>query len=101
MKEGALKQDKTIFCDLFGYSPETKILELLLEGRELEYTLNDIIKAVHVNRKRAYQILNFYAKKGIIQKSKQVKHLKFYKINAQREEIKLLERLFDKMVKAS
>lgn len=99
MKGEALKQDKTIFCDLFGYSPETKILELLLEGRELEYTLNDIIKSANVNRKRAYQILNFYAKKGIIQKSKQIKHLNFYKINTQRDDIKLLEKLFDKMIK--
>lgn len=98
MNQILLEKDKTKFCDIVGYSPETKILELLLEGREIEYTFNDVVKALGVNRQRAYQILRLYQKVGIIIESKRVKHISMYKLNRQNSEVKLLIKMFDNII---
>ena len=93
-----LQKDRTIFCEFLGYSPETKILELLLEGRENEYTFNDIVNALGVNRKRAYEILNMYLKVGIVKESNRVKHITFYRLNKNEMEVKTLIKLFDTLL---
>lgn len=93
-----LETDKTIFCNIFGYSPESKILEYLMEVRNNKFTFNDIVRAVGLNRKRAYEILRYYLEVKIIEKSDKIKHIQFYNINNKKEEIKLLIKIFDKIV---
>lgn len=93
-----LKRDKTILCDLIGYSPESKIIEYLLEIREHEFTFNDIVTALSLNRKRAYEILRLRLKQGIVEKSKKVKHIQFYKLNRKNQIVKILIKLFDSLI---
>ena len=90
-----LKKDKTIFCDFLGYSPESKILEYMLEVRELDFTFNDIVLGIGVNRKRAYAILKSHLKNKVLIPSRQVKHIKFYKLNVKNPRIKILTKLFN------
>lgn len=90
--------DKTKFCDIFGYSPESKILEYLLEVREEKLTFNDIVNAIGVNRKRAYEILKFYLKSNIIEKSDKIKQIQFYKLNVKNQQVKTLMKLFDNII---
>lgn len=91
-------EDQTLFCEFFGYSPESKILEYLLELRDNKFTFNDIVNAIGLNRKRAYEILKNYLEKGIISHSDKVKHIQFYALNKNKEENKLLIKLFDKVI---
>ncbi|MBI4159301.1 hypothetical protein HY500_03520 [Candidatus Woesearchaeota archaeon] len=94
-----LQKDKTLFCDLLGYSPESKIVEYLLEIREDRFTFNDVVIAVGLNRKRAYAILRNHLKIGLIEKGEKVKQIQFHKLNKKDERVKLLSKLFDKIIK--
>lgn len=89
---------KTKFCDVIGYSPESKILELLLEGRGYEYTMTDIVNGVAINKKRGYEILHDYIKKKILIKTKKVKHFQFYQLNKTNPRVKMLLRFFDEVI---
>ena len=95
---GTLMKRKDIFLDFVGKSPKSKILGTLLIGREEEYTLNDIIRATNVNRQKAYKILNDMVKKRIIIPSNKVKNIQFYKLSTDKDEVKLLIHLFDKLI---
>lgn len=94
----ALKKDKTIFCDFFGYSPESKILEYLMEFGEIGFTFNDVVTSVGLNRQRAYIILRRLLVKGIIRKGKKVKNSQLYKLNRRKAEVKHLEAIFAIMI---
>jgi len=89
---------KTIFLDFIGKNPKSKILEVLLIGREEEYTLNDIVRATNVNRQKAYQILNDMIKTGMIVPSNKVKNIQFYKLSEDNKKVKLLVTFFDKLI---
>lgn len=90
---------ETKFKEVLGESPEIKILELLIEGRDFEYTLNDIVTGAKVNRNRAYEILRSYIKLGVIEKAKTVKNFIFYQLNKDKKEVKLLIQTYDTIVK--
>ena len=93
-----LGRDRTYFCDFIGYSTESKILEYLLELRDIEFTFNDIITALSISRQKAYQILNYLFKEEIIIKSRKVKHISFYKLNTKNKQIKIMIQLFDSIL---
>ena len=88
---------ETMFLEFLGSSLKTKMLELLVVGRDLEYTLNDIVRGSRVNRKRAYYLLNEMIKHKTIVRSKTVKNLRFYRLNTKKAEVKTLIRLFDQL----
>ena len=88
----------TIFLEFIGKNIKTKIFHVLLIGREEEYTLNDIIRSAKVNRHSAYIILNDMVNKEIIIPSMRIKNYQFYKLNVKIEEVKLLIKLFDKLI---
>ena len=91
-----MQNDK--FKAVLGNSPEVKILELLIEGREFDYTFNDIIRGSKINRNRAYPLLGSHLKQGLIIESRKVKNLTFYKLNIHKKEIKLLLEIYDSLV---
>lgn len=97
---GAMKgeTDKTLFCDYLGYTPNTKILELLIEGRNEEYTFNQIIQILGVNKQIAYRVLKFYLAKKFIVKSKKVRHIQLYKLNKQDKKVRSMINLFDRLL---
>jgi len=89
---------KTKFRTIMGNSPEMKILELLMTGRNFEYTKNEIVKGAKVNRSRGFQIIKMLTKKRYLIVASKVAHLESYKLNPKSKEVKLLTRLFDTII---
>jgi len=89
----------TKFRNIIGNSPEAKIIELLLEGRELEYTHNDIIRGARVSRQRGYKILRDFSEKGILIKTVKAKQIQLHKLNIKDYRVKKLKELFDYLIK--
>ena len=86
--------ERTIFTDLIGYTPESRILELLINGRNEEYTFNKIAIALGINRQACYQILNYYRDIDLIIKTKKIRQCQYYRINKKDTRAKLLINLF-------
>ena len=44
------QDEKTAFRNLYGDTPKIRVLEYLLEGRELDHSIGDIAKGAGINR---------------------------------------------------
>lgn len=91
------KSHENLFCQFLGYSPEAKIIEYLFEIKDKMFTFNDIVKAINVNRQRAYEILHFLLDEGFIREVDNIKNIHFYKLNLRCPEVKSLQQFFDKV----
>ena len=90
---------ENLFCQFFGYSPEVKIIDSLLEFPTRHFTFNDIVKEINVNRKRAYEILHYLLDEGFIKEVEKIKNIQFYQLNVRKPEIKCLDAFFQKLLK--
>ncbi len=88
---------KTVF-DNFINKNNLKIFEFLIEGRGLEYTLNDIITNININRQNGYRQLHLMFKNKTILKIRKVKYIQFYKLNMDNNNVKLLVKIFDNLI---
>ncbi len=89
--------NKSIFLDQVGYSPRMKILQFLIEGRNFDYTLTDLL-----NAKVSWRTLNLLVPKlfdqGIIIKTRKIGRASLYKINAKNLVVKQLMDLHQKLI---
>ena len=85
---------ETLFREIVGTSTKSKILEWFLEGRELKYTINDVVKGTGVNRQNAYRYIKKLTELTILVKHKKVKNITFYKLNMRHPIVRRLNYLF-------
>ena len=82
------KHDDKLLNDFLGETENLKIIKYLVEHKD--QTLNDIIQNIKINRKKGYKILNKFIKNEVVIIAKKVKHINFYNLNFEKEEIKML-----------
>ena len=87
------EQEEEVFKVLLGSNHHIKILEQFLKDKE--QTLNDIVKKIKINRGRGYQILKELQNSKVVVKVKKIKNIQFYNLNASKEEVKLISRLYN------
>jgi len=89
--------EKSIFLDYVGDSPRMKVLQLFIEGREMDYTLTDLL-----NAGVSWGTLNFLIPElvalEIIKKTRKIGRATLYKINENNEFARELIQLYDKMI---
>ena len=95
MAELIFKEGENTFLNFFDRSPKMKILDVLITGREFEYTLNDVVNASKVNRQNAFNILREMVDLKIIKKAKKVGRLQYYRLNIENEAVKQLIKVYD------
>ena len=91
-------KDKTRFKTLLGYGIEIKILELLIEGKNEEYSFNDIVNALNTNRRRTYILLKGLVVEDILIQTKRAKHIRLWRINKKNKIVKRLISLYDEVI---
>lgn len=89
--------EPSIFRDLIGDSPTTRLLEYLIEGRDFDYTLTDLMNA-GVSWTTLNRIFpRFLANKIAIQ-TRKIGRIKLYKLNRQNPFAKKLVELYDALI---
>ena len=88
---------ESIFLEHVGDSPRMKILQYLIEGRELDYTLTDLL-----NAGVSWGTLNTLVPKlfelGLVIKTRKIGRATLYKINKENTTVKLLIDLYDSLI---
>ena len=91
MKEGS------IFLDYVGDAPRMRVLQYLIEGRDFDYTLTDML-----NAGVSWGTLNALVPKlfglGIVVKTRKIGRATLYKINQKNVAAKQLIALYDKNI---
>ena len=90
-------KEESIFLEHVGDSPRMRILQYLIEGREFDYTLTDML-----NSGVSWGTLNTLIPKllelKIIAKTRKIGRATLYKINKENVLVKQLIGLYDKLI---
>jgi len=70
-----------MFKDIFGDSPQTKILDFLADHPDFDYSISEIAKNSHVSRPTVYKIKDILLKKGLIIQTREQGGSPLYKLN--------------------
>ncbi len=89
--------EESIFLEYVGDSPRMRVLQYLIEGREFDYTLTDMLNA-EVSWGTLNQLIPKLLKLGIVSKTRKIGRATLYKINRQNEIVKQFIALYDKLI---
>ncbi len=87
------------FCEIFGATPRSRIIEFFLEMRELDFTIGDIARETGLNRATAYNVVGELAIENYVVPSRRVSSSQLYKLNPEKKEVKMLVRTFDEVLR--
>ena len=70
-----------MFKEIFGNSPQTKILDFLADHPDYDYSISEIAKNSQVSRPTVYKIKDILLKKGLIIHTREQGNSPLYKLN--------------------
>jgi hypothetical protein len=89
---------ETLFKKALGDSPKIRVLEFLIEGRELDYSITDIAEGAEIGRTTLFRIWEDLIKTSIIIPTRQIGNAKLYKLNSENIFAKKLTEIFDEII---
>ena len=90
--------EETIFAKAIGNTPRVKVLEFLIEGRELDYSLSDIAEGSGIGRTTLFRIWVDFENLKFVKQTRTIGNAKLFKLNLENEFIKKLVELFDVLI---
>ena len=90
--------EETIFAKAIGNTPRVKVLEFLIEGRELDYSLSDIAEGSGIGRTTLFRIWIDFENLKFVKQTRVIGNAKLFKLNLENEFIKKLVELFDVLI---
>ena len=89
---------ETIFTKAIGDTPKIKVLEFLIEGRELDYSISDIAEGAGIGRTTLFRIWNDFVALGIVKHTRDIGNAKLYRLNLANLFVRKMIDLFDALV---
>ena len=79
-----------MFKDIFGDSPQTKILDFLADHPDFDYSISEIAKNSKVSRPTIYKIKDILLKKGLIIQTREQGGSPLYKLNIENKIVQVM-----------
>ena len=89
---------KTILSKAIGNTPKIKVLEFLIEGRELDYSVSDIAEGAGIGRTTLFRIWDDFVELGIVKPTRMIGNAKLFRLNAENVFVKKMIEVFDTLV---
>jgi len=89
---------ETLFRKALGDTPKIRVLEFLIEGRELDYSISDIAEGAEIGRTTLFRIWEDLIKTQMIIPTRQIGNAKLYKLNLNSVFVKKLTEIFDNII---
>ena len=89
---------KTIFKQALDNTPKLRVIEFLIEGRELDYHISDIAEGAGIGRTTLFRIWEDLVNSKIIVPTRQIGNAKLYKLNQDNPFVKKMIELFDQII---
>ena len=90
-------KEESIFLEHVGDNPRMRILQYLIEGRDFDYTLTDMLNA-GVSWGTLNMLVPKFAELGIVVKTRKIGRATLYKLNQNNVAVKQLIGLYDKLI---
>jgi len=89
---------KTKLVRVFDNTPQIKVLEFLIEGRELDYSISDVAESSGIGRTTLFRIWDDFVELGIVKNTRNIGNAKLYKLNTANPFVRKFVDLFDTLV---
>lgn len=89
---------QTIFRKAIGDTPKIRVIEFLIEGRELDYSISDIAEGAEIGRTTLFRIWDDLIKTKMVKHTRDIGNAKLYKINKENKIVQKLIEIFDELV---
>jgi hypothetical protein len=93
-----LQDELTLFRELFGDTPKIRVLEYLLEGRELDHSIGDIAEGAGINRVTLFRLWPEIEKSKLAVHTRNIGNAKMFKLNLKNPYVKIIMEMFDKLI---
>lgn len=90
--------EESIFLKYIGDNPRMRVLQYLIEGRDFDYTLTDMLHA-NVSWGTLNTLIPKLAELEIITKTRKIGRATLYKINLKNSTAKQLAQIYDTLIK--
>jgi predicted MarR family transcription regulator len=87
-----------IFVRTFGNSPVIKVLNFLLQGRGLDYSMSDVARNSDISWTTLNRIWEGMEKTGLIRNTRKIGKAKLYRLNTGNEAVKRLIDLHNQLL---
>lgn len=91
-------QETTIFRETLGDTPVIRVLDFLIEGRELDYSLSDIAENSNIGWTTLHRIWGKMLKSGIVTPTREIGRAKLFKLNEENPAVKELIKFYDTLL---
>ncbi len=91
-------KETTIFREAFGDSPVIRVLDFLIEGRGLDYSLSDIAENSNIGWTTLHRIWDRLLKLEIVKPTREIGRAKLFKLNEDNAVVKDLIRVYDTLL---
>ena len=89
---------KTAMQKVFGNSPRVKVLDILLCGRDFDYTLTDIAENANISRSTLHIMWKDLVKRNIVVATRVIGRIQLYKLNSYSIQVKELIKMYDSLI---
>lgn len=91
-------EETTHFREAFGDSPMIRVLDFLIEGRGLDYSLTDIAENSSIGWTTLHRIWGRLVKMEIVVPTREIGRAKLFKLNESNPVVKDMIRLYDTLL---
>lgn len=92
---------KTLFRNALGDTPTIRILEVFLEGENLDYCLTDIAEQAQVSWTTLHRVWPGLLKTRLVKQTRTIGRAKMYKLNKNSPAVLQLSAFFNTLLKES
>lgn len=89
---------ETLFRRALGDTPKIRVLEFLIEGRELDYSISDIAEGAEIGRTTLFRVWKDLIRSKIVVPTREIGNAKLFKLNVDNEFVRRIVALFDEVI---
>jgi len=91
-------KETTIFREALGNSPVIRVLDFLIEGRGLDYSLSDIAENANIGWTTLHRIWGDLVRLKMVKLTREIGRAKLFKLNEENPTIKELIKVYDTLL---
>jgi hypothetical protein len=91
-------KETTIFREALGDSPVIRVLDFLIEGRGLDYSLTDIAENANIGWMTLHRIWYNLLRLNLVVQTREIGRAKLFKLNEENPAVERLIRLYDTLL---
>ena len=92
-------EETTIFKQAFGNSPVIRVLDFLIEGRDLDYSLTDIADNANIGWTTLHRMWDDLVRLEIVKHTRNIGKAKLFRLNTENSAVRKLIRVYDELLK--